>query len=56
MHEKLELLLHYGLLTPARKLEFVEARPSLRCKTRRRPNNVKPTHLCCDIVKQTGVW
>jgi hypothetical protein len=19
-------------------------------------NNVKPTHLCCDIFKQTGVW
>jgi hypothetical protein len=25
MREKLELLLHYGLLTPACKLEFVEA-------------------------------
>jgi hypothetical protein len=28
---------------------------SLQCKTCKQPNNVKPTQLCCDIVKQVGV-
>jgi hypothetical protein len=33
-------------------------RAIIRCiaKMRAAPNNVKPTHLCCDIVKQIVVW
>jgi hypothetical protein len=29
-----------------------------RCiaKFENRPNNLKPTHLCCDIVKQIRLW
>jgi hypothetical protein len=29
---------------------------SLRCKILKQPNNVKPTHLCCDTVKQMRLW
>jgi hypothetical protein len=29
---------------------------SLRCKTNRELNIVKQTHLCCDIVKEFGVY
>ena len=36
---------------PQRKTE----RNSLHCKIFTKRNNVKPTHLCCDIVKQVSV-
>jgi hypothetical protein len=38
-----------------RKGETVESKTSLHCKIGSTPNNVKPTYLCCDNVKQTGV-
>jgi hypothetical protein len=29
---------------------------ALHCKLEKQPNNVKPTHLCCDTVKEVVVY
>ena len=39
-----------------RKPESSQRRGSLHCKTKPSLNIVKSTHLCCDIVKDFGVY
>jgi hypothetical protein len=52
---QIEGRLQLGTACGAVQVRIRRVTGSLRCKTDLKSNNLKPTHFCCDNVKEIGV-